>query len=163
MDTSTSGTTECAFHDINLNHLSDPPAFDQKGAIPLRTVYAHHSKIYGLDWSPLSSDELVTCSLDSSIKRFSVLHPTIDPETSLTHPISTIQTSQPVWRARYLPFGHGVLSLAQRGDSTLEMYTFDQENGPVAEFERTALVKEFVWRTRGGEDPNFGAVTDVLF
>lgn len=67
-----------------------------------------------------------------------------------------IQTSQPVWRARHLPFGHGVLSLPHRGNTTLEMYTFEDEYEPVADFERSAPVKEYVWRTRGGADPSFG-------
>lgn len=128
----------------------------QKGAVPLSTVYAHDAKIYGIDWSRYTSNELVTCSLDSSIRRFSVADRSIDPLTNLSKPLSTIQTSQPIWRARHLPFGHGVLSLPQRGSHTLEMYAFGKEQLPVADFERSALVKEYVWRTRGGDDLSFG-------
>jgi hypothetical protein len=37
------------------------------------------------------------------------------------------------------------------------MYAFANESGPVADYERMALVKEYVWRTRGCEDPALGA------
>ncbi|KAF7354044.1 WD-REPEATS-REGION domain-containing protein [Mycena venus] len=42
-----------------------------------------------------------------------------------THtPAHTIRTAHPVWRARHLPFGRGVLSLPQRGGTGLGMYAF---------------------------------------
>ncbi|KAF7373833.1 WD-REPEATS-REGION domain-containing protein [Mycena sanguinolenta] len=42
-----------------------------------------------------------------------------------THtPAHTIRTAHPVWRARHLPFGRGVLSLPQRGETGLGMYAF---------------------------------------
>ncbi|KAJ7500604.1 hypothetical protein B0H11DRAFT_784912 [Mycena galericulata] len=40
-----------------------------------------------------------------------------------THtPVRTIHTANPVWRARHLPFGRGLLSLPQRGETGLGMY-----------------------------------------
>lgn len=67
-------------------------------------------------------------------------------------PARTISTSYPVWRARNLPFGHGVLSLPQRGAKDLEMYG-DTSEHPVERFEgHDDVVKEFVWRNRGGHD-----------
>lgn len=66
-------------------------------------------------------------------------------------PKTTINTTYPVWRARDLPFGHGVLSLPQRGETTLEMYGHTDSHQPVETFEGHAdVVKEFVWR-RGGQ------------
>lgn len=103
--------------------------------------------------------------MDASVKRFSTLNPAVDPETKLTPHLDMIKTSQPVWRARYLPFGNGVLSLPQRGSETLQMFTFGQDGAndgsnvqrePIAEYERSALVKEYVWRSRGGIDSSFG-------
>ncbi|KAF8306083.1 WD40 repeat-like protein [Clavulina sp. PMI_390] len=130
---------------------------DRKGAVPLKTIYAHHSKIYGIDWSRVAPDELITCSLDSSIKRFDTSRPEDDSDSqTLTPPSGVIQTANPVWRARHLPFGRGVLSLPHRGSYTLEMYEFGNEEESVVDFERTALVKEYVWRSRGGTDPSFG-------
>ena len=67
-------------------------------------------------------------------------------------PVHTISTSYPVWRARNLPFGHGVLSLPQRGTDTLDMFSATSSE-PVETFEgHDNVVKEFVWRSRGGED-----------
>ena len=34
----------------------------------MTTIRAHHTKIYGLDWSRKAANELVTCSLDKTIK-----------------------------------------------------------------------------------------------
>jgi WD40 repeat protein len=68
---------------------------------------------------------------------------------------ATITTNYPVWRARNLPFGHGVISLPQRGDKALEMYALGGDS-PVHRFEgHDDVVKEFVWRARGGEQADF--------
>lgn len=67
-----------------------------------------------------------------------------------------VKTTYPVWRARNLPFGKGVLSLAQRGETGLEMYSRVMMHGrellePVERFEgHTDVVKEYVWRRAGG-------------
>lgn len=56
-----------------------------------------------------------------------------------------------MWRARNLPFGEGILSLAQRGETALEMYSTADPKTPVDTFEgHTDVVKEFVWRKGGG-------------
>lgn len=52
-----------------------------------------------------------------------------------------------MWRARNLPFGEGVLSLPQRGETTLEMYAKGDPPNLVETFEgHLDVVKEFVWR-----------------
>jgi WD repeat-containing protein 59 len=110
----------------------------------------------------------VTCSLDKTIKLWDVdSSPTgqdglrhcegnaiMLPQCSIYEPYTTIHTSYPVWRARDLPFGHGLLSLPQRGGDALEMWGHSTEipcaSIPVEAFEGHAdVVKEFVWR-RGG-------------
>lgn len=119
--------------------------FYQKGSLPIKSIEAHSAKIYGIDWAHDRRDELVTCSLDKTIKIW-------DTSTEDLEPKSTIHTTYPMWRARTLPFGRGVLSLAQRGDTALEMYAAGNTDMPVERFEgHTDVVKEFVWR-RGGED-----------
>ena len=66
-------------------------------------------------------------------------------------PLATIQTAYPVWRARNLRFGQGVLSLPQRGETALEMFVPDNLNEPIERFEgHSDVVKEFVWR-KGGQ------------
>jgi hypothetical protein len=64
---------------------------------------------------------------------------------------TTICTTYPVWRARDLPFGEGVLSLPQRGETALDMWAYNGSYTPVETFEgHTDVVKEFVWR-RGNQ------------
>lgn len=84
--------------------------------------------------------------------------------------IHTIALPYPVWRARDLPFGSGVLSLPQRGQCTLEMYSYRRTQpiedtkpqvqvGLVERFEgHEDVVKEFVWR-RGREEGEYQMIT----
>lgn len=127
-------------------------------------IKAHDAKIYGIDWDRRYRHKLVTCSLDKTIKFWTVpelssslAESTVDFHVSLPEPdtpTATIQTTYPVWRARNLPFGHGVLSLPQRGEKALEL--FGDSQVPVERFEgHDDVVKEFVWRTRGGDDESF--------
>ncbi|KAH8828328.1 vacuolar membrane protein [Flagelloscypha sp. PMI_526] len=135
----------------------------RKGSLPLSRIQAHQSRIYGLDWSHHSHSELVTCSLDKTIKVWDVIaHRQPDISVGMHHctPKMSIRTNYPIWRARHLPFGHGVLSLAQRGETNLEMFSLEETSGarnkvePVEIFHgHTDVVKEFVWR-RGGIDSN---------
>ena len=82
----------------------------------------------------------MTCSLDKSIK-------TWDINSTSSEPKGFIHTTYPVWRARNLPFGEGILSLPQRGETTLEMYARSETQTLIETFEgHSDVVKEFVWR-----------------
>ena len=137
----------------------------QKGSIPVTCIQAHSAKIYGIDWAHNSSREIVTCSLDKTIKVWDI-HDLEGKSKSFQRswrsskvqygyePQTVIRTMYPVWRARDLPFGKGILSLPQRSEHALEMWTHGpdqpQPTTPVEVFEgHTDVVKEFVWR-RGG-------------
>ncbi|KAI0300131.1 hypothetical protein B0F90DRAFT_1725223 [Multifurca ochricompacta] len=152
------------------SHLNEVLIWDRrKGSIPVKNIKAHLAKIYGIDWAHNSSRELVTCSLDKTIKLWDVASSPsglggfrhseenlFHPQGSIYEPYNTIHTSYPVWRARDLPFGNGLLSLPQRGGDALEMWAHDSERPhasvPVEAFEgHTDVVKEFVWR-RGSRD-----------
>lgn len=95
----------------------------------------------------------MTCSLDTTIKAWDTAR---SPNSDDLHePLYTIHTAYPIWRARNLPFGKGVLSLPQRGETALEMWTPQDLNEPVERFEGHAdVVKEFVWR-KGGQGRSF--------
>ncbi|KAK0729828.1 hypothetical protein B0H67DRAFT_475690 [Lasiosphaeris hirsuta] len=126
---------------------------DRKSAEPLKTISAHTSKIYGLDWNRTQSTSLVTCSLDKSIKFWDYSRADEVPE-------KVIRTNFPVWRARHTPFGCGLLAMPQNEPGNL--YLYDRRpnanypaNGkaePVAIFQGHGnhKVKEFLWRSRGG-------------
>ncbi|KAG8715111.1 hypothetical protein FRC08_010985 [Ceratobasidium sp. 394] len=136
---------------------------DRRGSVPLHSIPAHESRIYGIDWSRKERGEIVSCSLDRKIKLWNVNLGSED--TSKPVPQNEIETPYPVWRARHLPFGDGVLALPQRGALALEMFAFDatSERAPplaprgaklATAFEgHKDSVKEYVWRAAGGLDP----------
>ena len=124
---------------------------DRKGAYPLRSIEAHATKIYGVDWNRFETNNLVTCSLDKTIKFWDYTKDDDEPERILKTPF-------PVWRARHTPFGHGLLAMPQRGDNDLHLYNRrTNEDTPqtmsassVHTFEgHHDQVKEFLWRPRG--------------
>ena len=124
---------------------------DRKGAIPLRSIEAHATKIYGLDWNRFKTMNLTTCSLDKTIKFWDYTQEKIEPEFVL-------QTPFPVWRARHTPFGYGLLAMPQRGDHDLHLYdrriNADVAHSVLAKAVHTFeghhdQVKEFLWRPRG--------------
>ncbi|KAK6607940.1 WD repeat-containing protein [Botrytis cinerea] len=133
---------------------------DRKGAVPLRSINAHESKIYGVDWNRTRASSLVTCSLDRTIKFW-------DYENESDVPERTIHTGFPVWRARHTPFGWGILAMPQDTPGDLHLYdrriTGDNSTDSITEAVITfpghgnSKVKEFLWRSRGnitteGED-----------
>ena len=133
-------------HDKSL-HIWD----DRKGAYPLRSIKAHSTKIYGVDWDRTDTRHLVTCSLDRTIKFWDY---TINTEEA-DH---TVHTPFPVWRARYTPFGTGLLAMPQREDNDLHLYNWltlttsetSSTSSPVHSFDgHEKQVKEFLWRPRG--------------
>lgn len=133
---------------------------DRKGALPLATIEAHENKIYGVDWSrdtSLGMSRLVTCSLDGMVKWWDLDSPAAQQAISqrqlVTEPETTIRTDTPVWRARHLPFGQGVMTLPQRGDTSLSMWSKEHVDEPVHRFNgHRDIVKEYLFRTQGGTD-----------
>ncbi|OCH85322.1 hypothetical protein OBBRIDRAFT_828983 [Obba rivulosa] len=134
------------------SHLNEVLIWDRrKGSMPLSRIPAHSAKIYGIDWSHDRRAEIVTCSLDKTIKIW---------DTQTSEAKVTIHTTYPVWRARDLPFGQGVLALPQRGETTLEMWAHENSEQPVERFAgHTDVVKEFVWRRGGPEGLDFQLIT----
>ncbi|KAI0432035.1 WD repeat-containing protein [Xylaria sp. FL1042] len=134
-------------HD-RLLHIWD----ERKPSAPLKTISAHRSKIYGLDWNRTEATKIVTCSLDKTIKLW-------DYATS-DEPQRIIRTEFPTWRARHTPFGWGLLAMPQNDPGNLYLYDLrSHEDGPLDDFvapvqvfpgHGSHKVKEFLWRTRGG-------------
>lgn len=125
---------------------------DRMGAYPIRSIEAHSTKIYGVDWNRVRPDALVTCSLDKTVKFWDYTAESDVPE-------KLIRTPFPVWRARNTPFGWGVLAMPQRGNNDLHLYS--RRVGPGADPNdelplvhsfpgHKSQVKEFLWRPRGG-------------
>ncbi|KAI0368548.1 hypothetical protein BV20DRAFT_969152 [Pilatotrama ljubarskyi] len=137
---------------IASSHSNEVLIWDRrKGSLPIQRIREHSAKIYGIDWAHDRRNELVTCSLDKTIKVW---------DTHDAQPNIVINTSYPVWRARDLPFGQGVLSLPQRGETALEMYAYEDTTTPITKFEgHTDVVKEFVWRRGGEGNSDFQLIT----
>ncbi|KAJ3559944.1 hypothetical protein NM688_g25 [Phlebia brevispora] len=133
------------------SHSNEVLIWDRrKGSLPISQIRAHSAKIYGIDWSHRKRNELVTCSLDKTIKVWDIQKP-VDEEGQY-QPTLTIRTAYPIWRARDLPFGHGILSLPQRGETTLEMYSPSNPSEPVERFEGHAdVVKDAYWPAENSE------------
>ncbi|ORY67643.1 WD repeat-containing protein [Pseudomassariella vexata] len=125
---------------------------ERKVSKPLKSINAHTSKIYGLDWNRTEPTSVVTCSLDKTIKLW-------DYAVS-DEPQRIIRTDFPVWRARHTPFGWGLLAMPQNDPGHLYLYDTrrdanqpqDGNVAPVAMFpgHGNHKVKEFLWRSRGG-------------
>ncbi|TDZ15503.1 putative RWD, RING finger and WD repeat-containing protein [Colletotrichum orbiculare MAFF 240422] len=125
---------------------------ERRACEPLKSIIAHTSKIYGIDWNRTRSTGIVTCSLDKHIKFW-------DYGSDQDVPERVIRTEFPVWRARHTPFGRGLLAMPQNAPGDLYLYdrrspAKDPDEGPtepVAVFpgHGNHKVKEFLWRSRG--------------
>ncbi|KAL1925163.1 uncharacterized protein VTP21DRAFT_46 [Calcarisporiella thermophila] len=148
----TAGATQVKFNKkseflLASAHDTDVKIWDQrKGSLPITNIKAHTTKIYGIDWSRTSERNIITCSLDKLVKYWDVWEP--------NECQGILQTNSPVWRARYSPFGDGVLTMPQRMDNNLYLWNYRESTGKPAQVfsGHTDTVKEFVWRVRGGYD-----------
>lgn len=125
---------------------------ERRACEPLKSINAHNSKIYGIDWNRVRSTGIVTCSLDKSIKFWDYSK----DEHVLDH---VICTEFPVRRARHTPFGWGLLAMPQNEPG--DLYLYDRlwsDESPVEAAPKPVAVfsghgdhkaKEFLWRTRG--------------
>lgn len=135
---------------------------DRFNSLPVHTIPAHDLKINGLDFSRTSPHYLLSCSNDHTIKSWDLRKGEIDQGIANF----TIETDFPVYRARHTPFGTGCTILPARGGNN-SVYLLDITStkqprhsvtklNSVYEFSaHTAPVKEFLWRSRGGENPEF--------
>lgn len=130
-------------------HSGDVKLWDQrKGVTPVQYITAHLSNIHCLDWDPNQESRLATSSQDCTVKFFDINNPK-KPENMLT-------AAAPVWRARYTPFGNGMLMVIvpplRRGDNSLLLWNLANKgpkNTPIHTFVgHTDVVLEFEWRKR---------------
>ncbi|KAK9693895.1 WD domain, G-beta repeat [Popillia japonica] len=138
-------------------HDGDVKLWDQrKGTAPIQYISAHLSKIHGLDWSPSSETYLATSSQDCTVKFFDTNNP--------RRPDSVLSTNAPVWRARFTPFGNGLVTVVvpqlRRGENSLLLWNTDNRGTPVHTFiGHRDVVLEFEWRQPKTNDNDFQLVT----
>ncbi|XP_013403899.1 GATOR complex protein WDR59 isoform X2 [Lingula anatina] len=115
---------------------------DSKGS-PVQYIAGHLQKIHGVDWSPSSEHHLATSSQDSTVKFWDVRNP---KKTE-----AVMASGAPVWRARYAPFGTGMVTVVvpqlRRGENSLLLWNIRDLKQPVHTFVgHTDVVLEFQWR-----------------
>ncbi|KAJ3220925.1 hypothetical protein HK099_003910 [Clydaea vesicula] len=144
----TAGATQVKWNRKNewllaSSHDSDLRIWDiRKGTTPITLITAHMNKIYGIDWSWNKENEIVTCGQDRFVKFWDLNQPRLCQ--------SSIITSSPVWRARYTPFGDGIITMPQRKDTHLSLWRVGNVTTPVFSFVgHSDVPREFVWRIKG--------------
>ncbi|XP_063236858.1 GATOR2 complex protein WDR59 isoform X2 [Bacillus rossius redtenbacheri] len=138
-------------HDGNIK------LWDQrKGTAPVQYIAAHLSKIYCLDWSPHQENQLCSSSQDCSVRFFDTTAP--------RRPENILSASCPVWRARYTPFGEGVLTVVvpqlRRGENSLLLWNLANLTSPVHTFVgHTDVVLEIEWRKLHEDSQDYQLIT----
>ncbi|KAL0274103.1 UNVERIFIED_CONTAM: hypothetical protein PYX00_006613 [Menopon gallinae] len=138
-------------------HDGDIRIWDQrKGTAPIQYISAHFSKIHGLDWSQTHEYQLASCSQDGTVKFFDVTNPKCTE--------SVIQTAAPVWRARYTPFGEGLVTVlipqTRRAENSLLLWNLSNQSIPVYTFVgHTDVVLEFEWRKQRLDASEYQLIT----
>eukprot|EP00026_Physarum_polycephalum_P000310 Phypoly_transcript_00310.p1 GENE.Phypoly_transcript_00310~~Phypoly_transcript_00310.p1 ORF type:complete len:1416 (+),score=192.66 Phypoly_transcript_00310:632-4879(+) len=94
----------------------------RKEGQPIASITAHNTQIYGIDWSYLSTNEIISCSQDKMVKLWSIDNPR---ECKMV-----LQTGTPVLRAKYLPFSTGIVTVAERGNYILRLWSIKDPSTP---------------------------------
>lgn len=130
-------------HLIATAHSGDVKIWDQrKTSYPIHYITAHFSSIHCLDWSYTNEHQLVTCSQDCTVKFFEI--------NNLKKAENVLNTVTPVWRAKYTPFGDGILIVLvppeKRVDNNLILWNLSAINTPVHTFVgHSDTILEFQW------------------
>lgn len=150
------GATQVKYNRQNPNELASSHGEfvyiwdDRKGSRPVTVIRAHEQKIYGIDYSRKRKDKIVTCSLDSTVKYW-----TLDGSAEISEPTEVLQTASPVWRARHTPFGEGLVTLPQRSEHAVKLWATGAVQREIYKVTaHTDVVREFLWRSRGGDNPD---------
>ncbi|KAG7176075.1 GATOR complex protein WDR59-like [Homarus americanus] len=159
------GASQVKWNKLNQNllasgHDCDIRVWDnRKTSQPVQYIAAHLSKIQGLDWSPNHENHLVTSSNDCTVKFFDITNP--------RKAENFINTLSPVWRARYTPFGEGVVTVVvpqlRRGENSLLLWSVTDMSSPVHTFVgHSDVVLEFEWRQNTNNPGEHQLVTWAL-
>eukprot|EP00741_Cyanophora_paradoxa_P021733 tig00000241_g20976.t1 len=110
----------------------------------LVSINAHLSKIHGVDWCPHREQEILSCGQDGTVKFWTLNSP--------RECAAELLLGVPVWRAKYTPFGEGLVTAAQRGDCSVRLWSLADLGQPVHIYSgHGEPVRAFDWRPARGE------------
>ncbi|XP_057291888.1 GATOR complex protein WDR59-like isoform X2 [Hydractinia symbiolongicarpus] len=155
--TTVAGSSQVRWNHKNKNlfasaHDGDVRIWDiRKGNIPSVYIAGHLSKIHGFDWSPQKESYFVTASNDSTVKFWDMNSP--------KQPRASINNGAPVWKARYTPFGNGLVTVLvpqlRRSENSLFLWNTSEFKTPIHKFDgHTDVILEFQWRLQQIGDQN---------
>ena len=84
------------------------------------------SKICGIDWSYDDENLIVSSGQDNLIKVWNTKNTWQCEQSAIT--------SEPAWRARFTPFGKGIVSMPQKNDFNLYLYSLNNMDSPISTF-----------------------------
>lgn len=156
------GTSQVKWNKVTNNlfataHEGDIRIWDpRKGNMPLVFLTAHLSKIHGVDWNPAREPTFATSSQDCSVKFWDYTNPRQDK--------GTLKSGSPVWRAKFTPFGDGlvtvVMSTLRRGENSMYLWNTNNLDHPVHQFVgHSDVVLEFYWRKKDETNQDYQLVT----
>eukprot|EP01132_Coremiostelium_polycephalum_P009040 gene9040-11073_t len=104
----------------------------------------HSARVYGIDWSPHDPSEIITCSQDKTVKIWTYPNP---------KPKAIISTSNPVLRAKYLPVGKGIVTISDRGENHIRLWSLSDQSVPISTFTgHSDSVRSFDFRVKNTPD-----------
>ncbi|XP_038068522.1 GATOR complex protein WDR59-like [Patiria miniata] len=156
------GAAQVKWNKRNINYLATVHEGDirlwdkRKNSQAVQYISASLSKIHGLDWDPGSENFLVTASQDCTAKFWDVR----DPKKTILE----LRTNTPLWRARYTPFGDGLVTATvpqlRRGEKSLLLWSQSNPVGAIHSFTgHTDDVLDFQWRTHKEGSNDFQLIT----
>ncbi|XP_044008732.1 GATOR complex protein WDR59 isoform X2 [Aphidius gifuensis] len=159
---SVAGSSQVRWNPLSPNtlatsHDGDIKIWDQRqGNNPIQYITAHLTKIHGLDWCPFKQNQIATSSQDCTVKIFDTCNP--------RRAESILTTNSPVWRARYTPFGEGLVTIVvpqlRRGENSLLLWNTSNLGAPICTFVgHNDVVLEFQWRNKNLDNSNYELIT----
>eukprot|EP00095_Tigriopus_kingsejongensis_P001658 maker-scaffold670_size114954-snap-gene-0.18 protein:Tk01658 transcript:maker-scaffold670_size114954-snap-gene-0.18-mRNA-1 annotation:"wd repeat-containing protein 59 isoform x1" len=136
-------------HQLVTTHEGEVKIWDQRRVkMPLQFISAHSSRILSIDWSQSSPNQFVTSGQDCTVKFFDLVG---EPK----RPDKVLKTAVPVFRARYTPFGEGLVTVIipqlHRNDNTLFLWNTRHMESPLhCFFGHKDVILDFDWRVLQG-------------
>lgn len=121
----------------------------RNGRTPMQYITAHLSKIHSLDWSNQDSSVLASSGQDTTVRFWDTSQPSAEADFQ-------ISAGAPVWKARYTPFGYGMVTTLMpqmhRWDNSALLWNVKTTSKMVHSYAgHRDVILDFGWRYIVGE------------